>query len=69
MKILLAIFLPPVAVILCGRPLAAVLNFFLCILFWIPGMIHAIYIVMNHDADTRVERLAAAMGRTSQPPR
>jgi uncharacterized membrane protein YqaE (UPF0057 family) len=63
MKIILAIFLPPVAVLLCGKPLAALLNLVLCLLFWIPGVIHAIYVVMNYDADRRTEQLAKAIGQ------
>ncbi len=66
MKIVLAILLPPVAVLLCGKPVSAVLNFFLCMLLWIPGVIHAMYTVMNYDADKRVERLATAMGKAKQ---
>ena len=52
MKILLyvlAVLLPPLAVLLCKRPGAALLNLVLCLLFWIPGIIHAIYIV--HETD------------------
>ncbi len=63
MKIILAIFLPPVAVLLCGKPLSALLNLVLCMLFWIPGVIHAIYVVMNYDADKRTEELAKAIGQ------
>ena len=36
---LLAILLPPVAVLLCGKPIQAVLNFFLTLCFWVPGAI------------------------------
>lgn len=67
MKILLAILLPPLAVLLCGRPMAALLTIPLTMLAWFPGVIYAIYVVMNHDADQRVERLAAAMGKANQP--
>lgn len=45
MMYLLAILLPPVAVLLSGKPVQAVLNFILCIFFWIPGVIHAILVV------------------------
>ncbi|MDX2426021.1 MAG: YqaE/Pmp3 family membrane protein [Cycloclasticus sp.] len=44
--IILAIFLPPVAVFLnkgVGKDLA--INIILCFLFFIPGMIHAIWLV------------------------
>ena len=44
--ILLAIFLPPVAVALkqgMGKDL--LINILLCFLFWIPGEVHALWIV------------------------
>lgn len=53
---LLAIFLPPVAVLLVGKPIQAVLNIFLCILFWIPGVIHALLLVNEYKADKRMVR-------------
>lgn len=42
---LLAILIPPLAVLLAGKPIQAVLNLFLCLFFYIPGMIHAILVV------------------------
>jgi uncharacterized membrane protein YqaE (UPF0057 family) len=44
--IILAIFLPPVAVFLksgIGKDL--IINIILCVLFFIPGMIHALWLV------------------------
>lgn len=44
--IILAILLPPIAVILkkgFGKDL--VINIILCILFWLPGIIHALWVV------------------------
>ena len=44
--IILAIFLPPVAVLLkTGLSLALLLNIVLCLLFVFPGMIHALWVV------------------------
>lgn len=46
--ILLAIFLPPVAVgIKRGLGGALLLNILLCLLFVIPGVIHALWVVMS----------------------
>ncbi|MGO9480288.1 MAG: YqaE/Pmp3 family membrane protein, partial [Candidatus Kryptoniota bacterium] len=42
MLYLLAFILPPVAVLLSGKPIQALLNFFLCFLLWIPAVIHAL---------------------------
>ena len=64
MLILLAIFLPPVAVLMCGKPVSALLNLGLCVLFWIPGMIHAIMVVNDYKADKRVKELASAIGQS-----
>jgi uncharacterized membrane protein YqaE (UPF0057 family) len=63
---LLAILLPPVAVLLAGKPFQAVVNFFLCFFLWIPGVIHAIFVVHNHYADKRTERLIEAQNKTAQ---
>ncbi len=61
MLYLLAILLPPVAVLLCGKPLQALLNLFLTLCVWIPGVIHAILVVSNHLADKRIARLEKAI--------
>jgi uncharacterized membrane protein YqaE (UPF0057 family) len=54
---LLAILFPPVAVLLCGKPFQALLNFLLCFLLYIPGMIHAIMVVKDKKDDKRFKRL------------
>lgn len=61
MRYLLAIFLPPVAVLLCKKPMQAVLSIFLTMFFWIPGVIHALFIVSNHMADKRTDRIVSAI--------
>lgn len=53
---LLAILLPPVAVLMTGRPIQAALNFILTLCFWIPGAIHAVLVVNENKADKRMER-------------
>lgn len=58
MLYLIAILLPPLAVLLAGKPVQAVLNFFLTLAFWVPGVIHAILVVNEHKADKRAERIA-----------
>lgn len=66
MKIILAIFLPPVAVLLCGRPMAALVNFLLCLIGFIPGIIHAIYIVNQSENDKRMKQMAAIAGAAAR---
>ena len=58
---LLAIFLPPVAVLLCGKPIQAVLNLFLTMALWIPGVVHAFMVVSARNADKRTNRLINAV--------
>ena len=61
MLYLVAILLPPLAVLLCGKPFQALLNVILTIAFWVPGVVHAIFVVHNYYADQRNERLIQAM--------
>lgn len=63
MLYLLAIFLPPVAVFLCGKPGQALLNLILSLCCFFPGLIHALCIVANHYADKRNEKLIGALSR------
>ena len=54
MLYLLAIFLPPVAVLMAGRPIQALINLGLCFLLWVPAVIHAILVVNESKADKRM---------------
>jgi len=51
MRYLLAILLPPVAVFMCGKPIQGFLSIFLTLLFSIPGVVHALFVVHSHLAD------------------
>lgn len=61
MRYLLAIFLPPVAVLLCGKPVQFVLNIILTLMFWVPGVVHAIFVVHSYLADKRTDRIVEAI--------
>lgn len=61
MRYLLAILLPPVAVIMCGKPMQALLNLILTLLLWIPGVIHAILVVNSYFADKRTDQIEKAI--------
>jgi len=63
MLYLLAILLPPVAVLLCGKPIQALLNLLLTVLGYFPGLIHAILVVNAYNADQRNDRLIRAMNK------
>ena len=66
MLYLLAIILPPLAVLLCGKPVQAVLNFFLTLLLWFPGAIHAVLVVSDTKANERTRKLENAMRSQSR---
>lgn len=57
MRYLLAILLPPVAVLSCGKPAQAVLNLILTLCLWVPGAIHAVLVVSSYEADQRTNRI------------
>ena len=61
MKYLLAIILPPVAVLMCGKPAQAILNLILTLCLWVPGIIHAMLVVSQCEADKRNQKLIAAI--------
>ncbi|QKS71919.1 YqaE/Pmp3 family membrane protein [Paenalkalicoccus suaedae] len=57
----LAIVLPPVAVLFCGKPIQALINLLLTICLWVPGAIHAWGVVSDRKDDKRMEKYAKAM--------
>ncbi|AWB35102.1 YqaE/Pmp3 family membrane protein [Orrella marina] len=66
MLYLLAILLPPLAVLFCGKPFQFILNIILTLCLFIPGAVHAILVVNSHLADKRSERLERAIRETRQ---
>ena len=60
MLYLVAVSLPPVAVLLAGKPFQALLSIPLTLLFYVPGIVHALFVVHNHYADQRTDRLIRA---------
>ena len=54
--------LPPVAVLLCGKPFLAILNFILTSLPLGTGRYSCVFVVNSHLADVRVKELARAIG-------
>lgn len=63
MLYLLAIILPPVAVLMAGKPIQALLNLGLTCLLWVPGVIHALLVVNARNADKRNQRVIQAIER------
>lgn len=64
MLYIVAFFLPPIAVLLSGRPIQALVNFFLCFLFWIPAVVHALLVVRDHYDDRRARRIIRAINHS-----
>ncbi|MBP8606029.1 MAG: YqaE/Pmp3 family membrane protein [Phycisphaerae bacterium] len=61
MRYFLAIVLPPLAVLLCGKPIQFLLNILLTLLGWIPGVVHAILVVHSHLDDKRTKKIIEAL--------
>ena len=61
MRYFIAIICPPAAVLLCGKPFQAVLNLILTLCFWIPGVVHALFVVNSHLADRRMQKMILAV--------
>jgi uncharacterized membrane protein YqaE (UPF0057 family) len=53
--------LPPLAVFLCGKPVQGIISIFLTLMFWIPGVIHALFVVHSHLEDKRTDRIVKAI--------
>jgi uncharacterized membrane protein YqaE (UPF0057 family) len=65
MRYLIAIVLPPLAILLCGKPFQALLALILqvTILGWIPAAIWAVLVVNSYQQDKRTNRIIKAMRR------
>lgn len=61
MDYFLAIVLPPVAVLLKGKPGQALLNLILTLCFWLPGAVHACIVVADARAQKRHREMVRAM--------
>ncbi len=67
MLYLVAILMPPLAVLLCGKPFQALLNVLLSLLVYFPGMIHAILVVNNYYADKRTQKIVKTLEQQRKP--
>lgn len=62
MRYILAVLLPPVAVLLCGKPFQALFNILFTLVFWLPGVIHALLVVNDYHAEQQADRIERALG-------
>jgi len=63
MRYFLCFLCPPIAIFTTGRIGSMLLNIILTLLFWIPGVIHAILVVNDFYEDRRYRRFARAVRR------
>jgi uncharacterized membrane protein YqaE (UPF0057 family) len=63
---LIAIIFPPLAVLLAGKPIQAVLNLVLTLFFYVPGLIHAILVVHDKKADKRMKQQATFIAKSKR---
>ena len=67
MMFLLAILLPPVAMLMVGRPMEAVICLILqlTVFGWLPAAIWACFMVNSHQSEKRLEKLVKESKKTS----
>ena len=63
MLFFLAVVLPPVAVLLTGRLGSFFLSLILTLLGWLPGVIHAFFVVIDYKNEQRMEDLKKDLTR------
>lgn len=67
MRYLLAVLLPPLAVLACGKPFQFILSIILTLCFYIPGLIHALCVVSSYEAERRNQKLIQAIKQGKAP--
>lgn len=63
MLYLLAILLPPIAVLMAGKPLQAIINLVLTLCCWFPGVWHAVLVVGEYYSDVRFSKIEKHLRR------
>ena len=58
---LLALLCPPLAVHACVRPDQIPASVLLTVMLWIPGVLHALWVVSVHESNHRANRVVAAL--------
>jgi uncharacterized membrane protein YqaE (UPF0057 family) len=65
MRYFWAVVFPPIAVLLCARPFAFLINCVLSLVYF-PGMIHALFVVSAWERKRHLDELAALVGAGSR---
>ena len=68
-RLLLAIFLPPLMFLTLGRIFAAIICLILqiTVIGWLPAALWAIYALNNHNTDKKIDRMKKEMQGEAQP--
>ena len=61
MLFFLCVVLPPLAVILTGRIGSFLLSLVLTLCGWLPGVIHAFFVVSDYKSEQRLRKIAEDM--------
>jgi uncharacterized membrane protein YqaE (UPF0057 family) len=61
MLFFLCVILPPVAVLLTGRMGSFILSLVLTLLGWLPGVIHAFFVVSDYKNEQRLRDIAKTL--------
>jgi uncharacterized membrane protein YqaE (UPF0057 family) len=61
MRYVLAVLLPPAAVWVCNRPGRLPVSVLLTACLWVPGAVHAVFVVRDALARERTDRVADAV--------
>jgi uncharacterized membrane protein YqaE (UPF0057 family) len=61
MRYLLCFIFPPLAVLACKKPGQAILNLVLTCCLWLPGTLHALFVVSDTNANERTRLLVSAI--------
>lgn len=59
MRYLIAILFPPLAVFMTGKIGLALLNFILTLLFYFPGLIHALFVINSHNNEVTLRAVTS----------
>lgn len=63
---LLCLFLPPIAVLIAGKPIQALINLLLCFLLWIPAVIHSWGVVSDYKAEQLMKKQVKLQSKMSE---
>jgi len=64
MRYIFCVLIPPLAVFSTGRVFQALFNLFLTLFFWVPGVIHAFFVVNDWKTEKRFEHLEKSFQAT-----